>query len=314
MRVSVITPVYNAAEFVTQAVESALAQPEVAEVLLVEDGSPDNALEVCQALADRYNMVRLLQHPNGENRGAGASRNLGMKNANFEYIAFLDADDLYLPGRFNVSSQVFRDNSICDGVYEATEIQLKNENALVNLLATGRNPDNLLISMKVNIDSRDLGKSLIIGKSGYFHLNGLVFKKSMISQIGFMNENLRLHQDTEWMIRCALVAKLYPGSLQKPVANVIIHEQNRFFSLRPLSEEYRNRMLFWLSLYHWSKSHADLSIQKLIIDRIIGYTKAHKYFRKFPRQFFPARLVRLTRLFRLLKYPEIIKDKIFIKK
>jgi glycosyltransferase involved in cell wall biosynthesis len=81
MQVSVITPVYNAASFVTQAVESALQQPETAEVLIIEDGSPDNSLEVCQELAKKYEKVKLLRHPNGENRGAGASRNLGMRNA-----------------------------------------------------------------------------------------------------------------------------------------------------------------------------------------------------------------------------------------
>ena len=50
-KVSVIIPVYNAAPFVRQAVESALAQPETAEVVLVEDNSPDNSLEICQQLA-----------------------------------------------------------------------------------------------------------------------------------------------------------------------------------------------------------------------------------------------------------------------
>ena len=99
LEISVIIPVYNAAAYVRQAVESALAQPEVREVLLVEDGSPDNALEVCQQLAAEHQRVILLHHPNGENRGAGASRNLGMRNAHFPIIAFLDADDYYLPAQ-----------------------------------------------------------------------------------------------------------------------------------------------------------------------------------------------------------------------
>ncbi len=72
--VSVVIPVYNAVPYVRQAVESALAQSQVREVLMVEDGSPDNALEVCRELAAEYPRVVLLRHPNGENRGAGASR------------------------------------------------------------------------------------------------------------------------------------------------------------------------------------------------------------------------------------------------
>ena len=68
LQISVIIPVYNAAKYITQAVESALSQPETAEVLLIEDGSPDNSLEVCQDLEKKYSKVKLLRHPDGENR------------------------------------------------------------------------------------------------------------------------------------------------------------------------------------------------------------------------------------------------------
>jgi len=52
MKISVIIPVYNAENYVTQAVESALQFDEVSEVILVEDKSPDNALEVCQNMTE----------------------------------------------------------------------------------------------------------------------------------------------------------------------------------------------------------------------------------------------------------------------
>ena len=52
--------------------------------------------------------VRLLHHPDGKNHGAGATRNVGIKNAKYDYIAFLDADDFYLSERFKVAQQLFR--------------------------------------------------------------------------------------------------------------------------------------------------------------------------------------------------------------
>ena len=58
--ISVIIPVYNAAPFVGKAVESALIQPEVGEVLLIEDGSKDNSLEICKRLAEEYDKVKVL--------------------------------------------------------------------------------------------------------------------------------------------------------------------------------------------------------------------------------------------------------------
>ena len=57
MYVSVIIPVYNAEKYVTQAVESALSQPETAEVILIEDASPDKALQICQELAKKHSKV-----------------------------------------------------------------------------------------------------------------------------------------------------------------------------------------------------------------------------------------------------------------
>ncbi|GAF72464.1 unnamed protein product, partial [marine sediment metagenome] len=102
MDVSVIIPVYNAERFVREAVESALAQEETAEIILVEDGSPDNCWDICQLLAVQHAKITAIRHADRKNHGAGASRNLGIRNSHCEYVAFLDADDLYLPNRFAV--------------------------------------------------------------------------------------------------------------------------------------------------------------------------------------------------------------------
>jgi len=143
IQISVVTPVYNAAEFVTRAVESALAQPETAEVLLIEDGSPDNALAICQGLAAKYEKVKLLRHPNGENRGAGASRNLGMKNASSDYIGFVDADNFYLPGRFKKAAEVFTSDPDCEGVYETIGNYVEDDAGLIRWVNAKREPDKL---------------------------------------------------------------------------------------------------------------------------------------------------------------------------
>ena len=97
MEISVVIPVYNAEKYVEDAVRSALRQNQTAEVILVEDNSPDNALKVCERLAKEDPRVRVLRHSDGKNHGAGESRNLGIKNARCDYIAFLDADDYWKP-------------------------------------------------------------------------------------------------------------------------------------------------------------------------------------------------------------------------
>lgn len=87
--------------FIVEAIESVIAQSYTAwELLLVDDGSTDGSTALARGYAARFpDRIRCLRHPGGANRGMAASRNLGMAAARGELIAFLDADDAYLPER-----------------------------------------------------------------------------------------------------------------------------------------------------------------------------------------------------------------------
>jgi glycosyltransferase involved in cell wall biosynthesis len=99
VRVSIITPFLNAGAFIQEAVDSVLAQTwDQWELLLVDDGSTDESSSIAQAYAASHpDRIRYLSHPGHVNRGASASRNLATAAARGEYIAFLDADDVYFP-------------------------------------------------------------------------------------------------------------------------------------------------------------------------------------------------------------------------
>ena len=73
--VSVIIPVYNAESFLSKAIESVVYLEEVGEIILIEDQSPDNALALAVSLEQEFDKVKLYQHPDKKNHGAGASRN-----------------------------------------------------------------------------------------------------------------------------------------------------------------------------------------------------------------------------------------------
>jgi len=252
--------------------------------------------------------VKLLRHPDGENRGAGASRNLGMKNASSEYIAFLDADDYYLPGRFAYTKRLFESDPNCDGVYEAAGTVIENEEGLLRWTQVGRSPDSFY-TMKENILPEALPLALLnSGTYGYFILDSFTVKTDVLIRSGLMNEQLRLHQDTDFIIRTSCISRLLPGKLDEPVSMVRVHSQNRISTPRSLSQMYGDRMAFWMSLYRWAKINTNTRFQEEIRKTIIRYTRAHKYFRKFPLEYFPTRLIWLTRLARLIKYPEVIVD------
>ena len=122
-----VIPMYNAAAYVEQAVKSAPAQSETAELLPVEDGATDGPPEICQRLERNDSRVRSLRHPGGQNRGAGAARNLGIAQASSTYVAFLDADDFYRPGRFRKDAEVVAEHPAADGVCDAPGLYFQEE-------------------------------------------------------------------------------------------------------------------------------------------------------------------------------------------
>jgi glycosyltransferase involved in cell wall biosynthesis len=97
--VSVIIPVYNGAEFIAAAVESATAQTyRDLEILVVDDGSTDNTLAILNHLAQTDPRIRVIAQANA---GVAAARNRALAEARGEFIAPLDADDLWLPHKID---------------------------------------------------------------------------------------------------------------------------------------------------------------------------------------------------------------------
>jgi glycosyltransferase involved in cell wall biosynthesis len=97
--VSVITIFYQAERFFEAAIESVLAQTDDRwELLLVDDGSTDGSTAIARRYAASHpDRIRYLEHPGHANRGMSQTRNRGIAAARGRYIAFVDADDVYLP-------------------------------------------------------------------------------------------------------------------------------------------------------------------------------------------------------------------------
>ena len=94
-KVSVIIPIYNAEQYLERCLNAVIKQTlKEIEIILIDDGSSDHSYQICRKFKKQDNRIRLYQQ---ENRGAGASRNLGLKYANGEYLSFLDADDFFEP-------------------------------------------------------------------------------------------------------------------------------------------------------------------------------------------------------------------------
>jgi glycosyltransferase involved in cell wall biosynthesis len=117
--VSVVLPFLNGERFLGEAIESVLAQTfEAWELLLVDDGSSDRSAEIALDHVSRDpKRIAYLRHPGGRRRGISASRNVGIAHAAGEYIAFLDADDVWLPRKLEQQTELLASHSEAGMLY-----------------------------------------------------------------------------------------------------------------------------------------------------------------------------------------------------
>lgn len=123
-RVSAIIIVLNGEAYLAEAIDSVLAQEfDDWELLVVDDGSTDRTREIAQTYVDAHpGRVRLVRHPDSGNHGMSATRNLGIAKARGDYVAFLDADDVWLPAKLSEQVQLLDSHPAAALVYGRTLI------------------------------------------------------------------------------------------------------------------------------------------------------------------------------------------------
>lgn len=124
--ISIIVPVYNAEKFIRETMDCVIAQTYPCwELLLVEDGSRDNSVEIIETYIrdSGEERIRLICQP--ENMGAAKARNRGLQEAKGRYIAYLDADDLWLPEKLQHELAFIREK---DAAFVFTGYEFADEN------------------------------------------------------------------------------------------------------------------------------------------------------------------------------------------
>ena len=247
-KVSVIIPVYNAEKYLRQAVESVIHLPQTGEVVLVEDHSPDNSLSICRQLEAEYSTVRLVTHDHKTNLGAGAARNLGITNSRFNYVAFLDADDHYMPNRFEKEEEIFSNAETVDGVYGYTKGIFENEYVKEKYLSRHTADD----TFAEEVPPDELLNALLFGGKGRFHTNAITLRKDAFKKAGYFDPELKLTQDTECWVRLAAKCTLVAGNIATPIAVRIVHDNNRIHNnddaLNKYAKKAYSKLFFWAVL------------------------------------------------------------------
>lgn len=284
MQVSVIIPVYNAEDFVAAAVKSALAQPETGEVLLIDDGSTDESYAICRELA-KDPRVFLLSHPDHMNRGVSASRNLGLDNAKMPYLAFLDADDVYLPDRFTAAAHIFGSIPEAEGVYETAGARYTSEEAKARHLKRMTTEDT---GLRIASEPSRLFRNLAKGKHGHIILDALVLKRSVIDSGVRFDSALPMSEDVDFILRLACKQTLYTPSERRVVALRGVHDNNTVFT-NPNALLYRRRYL-QKCIDHDFYGSPDFIAAMHIINRRVGASVWYQPFKKLGKAALPFKI------------------------
>lgn len=268
-KVSVIIPVYNSEKYLKRAVDSCINLPQTGEVIIIDDGSTDKSLEIAHQLKHEYNHIKVLQHPDKKNHGRSESRNLGIVNAQYDFISFLDSDDWYLPNRFENEEKIFMENPAVEGIYGITKAVFKNEIVKERFL---KRFDSIITKVKDNINSDELYKTFIFGNYGRFTTDAITFKKTVFDKVGLFDTRFIVMQDTH--LWCKISAKCLLVSNQNPMSIACrgVHEDNSIINTDNLRQQLEFLMHNdWLI---WALKQKDFNYDKKN-DFFIGYKKMY---------------------------------------
>lgn len=198
--VSVVLPAYNVRPHVGEAIRSVQAQGfDDLEIIVVDDGSTDGTADF---VAEAFPSVRLFRKPNG---GAATARNLGLREARGRFIAFLDSDDVWLPGKLRAQIDYMVQHPDVRMVCGGFSFWLADE--------TGRFPDPAASFAPV-ADSRPepehsgwVYHTLLL--SNFVWTSTVVMARSLLDEIGYYDESLRLGQDYDYWLRASRVTEIH---------------------------------------------------------------------------------------------------------
>jgi glycosyltransferase involved in cell wall biosynthesis len=246
-RISVIIPTYNASKYVTKAIDSVLVQDYInLEIIIIDDGSTDNTQKVLDNYKDK---IRYVYQDNG---GAAKARNTGIKLANGDYIAFLDADDLWLPDKLGKQMNFFNHYPQYSMVFTDMSHSVDDEIVYKSYLKERRYK---------YVSNGSIYENLL--RECFIFTPTVMIKRKCFEKVGIFKEYLKISEDLDLWLRIA--DKYLIGFLDEPLVIRRKHETNLT----------GNRLLYISSniqmmeeIYIKNKGH---KIREKILKKELGY-------------------------------------------
>jgi glycosyltransferase involved in cell wall biosynthesis len=289
-KVSVIMCFLNTEQFITEAVESVLRQTyDFWELILLDDGSTDGSTILAQQYAQQYApKIVYYEHTGHLNRGLSASRNEALIRCQGEFIAFLDADDVWLPTMLAHNMALMQQQAVAM-ICEATEYwydwaDLDKQNIIIPV---GGQQNHVYAPPQLILELYPLGSGAAPCVCAI-----IVKKEALDSCGGFDNSFPGMYEDQVLLVKLYLSERVYISS---GCHNRYRQRHDSLLHTSLSSDNYvRDRLYFlqWLQLYLAAQRITDPRITKSVQHAILTYKPTILY---FVRSVLPARMKKLIK-------------------
>ena len=204
--VSVVMPAYNVAWCIRRAVDSALAQSlREIEVIVINDGSTDDTLQVLASYGDA---IKVIDQANG---GMSHARNAGIRAARGKYVAFLDADDWWLPEKL---------------AHQVKLLDKRPELGFCSTAARVENPQGELLNLwRCRHANGDMLETIVAENAAIAGgCSAVMVRRELFEQVGLFDESLRGFEDPDLWMRLAAVCQY--ACIDEPLAVILRREKS----------------------------------------------------------------------------------------
>ena len=269
---SVIVPVYNGAAYLEEAIQSVLDQTfNDWELIIVDDGSKDNSYALARLYEQKDNRIKVLQHEASANRGVSASRNLGIRHARADWVALLDADDIWFHNKLEINAHVIEANKGIALVYSNAVIKTSDFSGTVKTDIYKNGQPGLTIEPFL--------KTL---KGFPAATTSMVINKNVFQKVGGFNEQLIYAEDSLFYHEALFYGDLY--YIDEPLLYIRYHDESCKSKIKA-SFIVRSRLTVYLQLLDTAAAN---TYRKQISRQVAatGMNRVWKYFFKYPVKYF----------------------------
>jgi len=200
MKVSVIIPTYNRAEFIVKSIESVLSQTRpVDEIIVVDDGSTDNTKQVINSKFGKH-----VKYVWQENAGPAAARNTGIRYSTGDWLALIDSDDVWTPHKNERECNFISENSGTEFLFSHMGVFFND-----NIDSAKKEIKNERVCKYFETNNKDAKESFsYLIEENIVPTSSTFFKKECLNRTGTFNENLKSGEDLDLWLRLSLYCKV----------------------------------------------------------------------------------------------------------